>query len=286
MSRRTACAVLAAVSATACSRLAFLAANVPAAFGRYTRRTDLAYGNDPRQRLDVYLPDAAATRPRPLIVFFHGGRWTFGTREEYRFVGATLAGAGYVAVIAGYRHYPQVRMPGFMDDAARAVGWSVQHAADFDADPQRLFLMGHSSGAHMAALLALDPRYFAATGQPAPHIAGVIGLSGAYDFLPLDSADLEDMFGPPGRYADSQPIHFARAGAPPMLLCVGLQDQTVAPKNSINLAAALRADGVPVTLREFPKLGHADTVAALSVPARGRAPVLADIEAFVGATAV
>jgi acetyl esterase/lipase len=300
MSRRSVLAALAAVAAGGCSRLAFLAANLPTVFGPYTRLRDRPYGADPRQRVDVYLPGDAgppgaarpgaarpgAARPgpgRPLVVFFHGGRWSVGNKDEYRFVGAALAGAGYVTVVAGYRLYPQVKMQGFMDDAARAVEWSLAHAAQFHADPERLYLMGHSSGAQMAAMLALDPRYFAATGNPAPRIAGVIGLSGAYDFLPLDAADLEDMFGPPDRFEDSQPIHFVHAGAPPMLLFVGLKDHTVAPKNTINFAAALRAHGDAVTLREYPKLDHADTVAALSIPARGRAPVLAEIEAFIGA---
>jgi dipeptidyl aminopeptidase/acylaminoacyl peptidase len=89
------------------------------------------------------------------------------------------------------------------------------------------------------------------------------------------------MFGPPDRYALSQPINFARADAPPMLLVHGERDQNVWPKNTRNLAAALRARDVPVTMRIYPKLGHADTVAALSLPARRRAPVLAEIAAFV-----
>jgi dipeptidyl aminopeptidase/acylaminoacyl peptidase len=129
--------------------------------------------------------------------------------------------------------------------------------------------------------LTLDPRYFAATGQPAPPIAGMIGLSGAYDFLPLLEADVQDMFGPPRLYPESQPINFVRADSPPMLLVHGLKDETVWPKNSRNLATALRARGVPVTLKLYPKLVHADTVAALSKPARGRAPTLTDIHDFV-----
>jgi dipeptidyl aminopeptidase/acylaminoacyl peptidase len=94
--------------------------------------------------------------------------------------------------------------------------------------------------------------------------------------------DIQDMFGPPERYPDSQPINFVRSDAPPMLLVHGLMDKTVWPKNSRNLAAALRARGVPVTLKLYPALMHGDTVAALSLAARGRAPTLADIEAFVG----
>jgi acetyl esterase/lipase len=284
VSRRTALAGFGALLAAGCSRLAFVAANVPAAFGNHRRHADIAYGTDPQQRLDVYVPQAAALAPRPLVVFWHGGRWSFGDKNDYRFVGAALASLGLVAVLANYRHYNQVKMPGFMDDAARAALWAVAHAGEFGADAQRPYLMGHSAGAHMAALVTLDPRYFAALGQPAPPIAGVMGLSGPYDFLPLLEADVQDMFGPPSNYPDSQPINFVRSDAPPMLLVHGLRDDTVWPKNSRNLASALAARGVPVTLKLYPKLEHADTVAALSLPARGRAPTLADIAAFVSQT--
>ena len=170
---------------------------------------------------------------------------------------------------------------GFLDVAARAARWAQAHAADYGADPDRLFLTGHSAGAHLAALLALDPRYFAATGPRRPEIAGVIGLSGPYDFLPLQEDDMKDMFGPPPRYPDSQPINFVHAGAPPMLLVQGLKDNDVWPKNSVNLAAALQAKGVPVTLKLYPKLTHSDTVAALSPPLRGRAPIFKDIGGFI-----
>ena len=281
ISRRSALMSLLGLTTAACSKLAFVAANVPASFGYHKRRTDIAYGTDPQQQLDVYLPDGEAVSPRPLVVFFYGGRWETGDKAEYRFVGAALAALGYVAVLPNYRHYPRVKMLGCMDDAAHGALWALEHAAELGADPGRFFLMGHSAGAHIAALVTLDRRYFLATGGPVPHITGVIGLSGPYDFLPLTDPDLMDMFGPAALYPQSQPINFVRADAPPMLVVQGLNDDAVWPGNAINLAAALRAKGVPVTLKLYPKLSHADTVAALSIPARGRAPTLADIEAFV-----
>jgi acetyl esterase/lipase len=269
----------------ACSKAAFLAANVPAAFGSYKRHANLTYGTDPQQCLDVYVPNRPATGRRAIVVFWHGGRWEFGDKADYRFVGAALAELGYVGVVPNYRHYPQVRMAGFMDDAAEATRWAAAHAENYGADPNRLYLMGHSAGAHIAALLTLDTRYLAAAGQPAPRISGLIGLSGPYDFLPLLELDVQEMFGPPSRYADSQPINFARPCAPPALLVHGLKDRTAWPKNSRNLATALRACGVGVTLKLYPKLGHADTVAALSAPARGRAPTFGDIAAFIDSPA-
>jgi acetyl esterase/lipase len=282
MSRRTALAWLVAATSAGCSRAGFFAVNFPAVFGAYERHTDLAYGADPQQRLDVYVPTKGGRAPRAIVVFWHGGRWTFGDKNDYRFVGAALTELGCVAVVANYRHYPQVKMPGFMDDAAAAALWAAAHAADYGADPRRLYLMGHSAGAHLAALATLDGRYFADLSAPPPPIAGVIGLSGPYDFLPLEEDDVKDMFGPPARYPDSQPINFVRAGAPPMLLVHGLSDDTVWPRNSINFAAALKAVGVPVTLRLYPTLTHSDTVAALSAPLRFRAPILGDIGGFVG----
>lgn len=281
MSRRIALAGLSALLA-GCSRLGFLAANVPAVFGSYKRHANIAYGDDAQHRLDVYVPDQAAGVPRAVVLFWHGGHWRFGDKADYRFVGAALAESGHVAVVANYRHYPQVKMPGFMDDAARAALWAAAHAEEFGGDRRRLYLMGHSAGAHLAALVTLDTGYFAATGQPAPRIAGVIGLSGPYDFLPLLKPHEQDMFGPPQIYAQSQPINFVRADAPPMLLVHGLDDDTVRPKNSVNLAAALSALGVPVTLKLYPKLSHADTVAALTTLLRRRAPTLADTAAFIG----
>jgi acetyl esterase/lipase len=281
VSRRQALAGIAAVGVAGCSRVEFIAANLPTIFGAYTRHADIPYGSDPQQRLDVYLPDKAAATVRTMVIFWYGGRWTTGDKSQYRFVGAALAELGYVAVLPNYRHYPEVKLPGFMDDAARAALWATMHAGDYGVDPGRVYLMGHSAGAHMAALLVLDTRYFAAAGHPVPAIAGVIGLSGPYDFLPLLDADVRDMFGPPADYLDSQPINFVRSDAPPMLLVHGLQDNTVWPKNSRNLATALSARGVPVELRLYPRCGHADTVAALSLPARGRAPTLADLAAFL-----
>src|SRR5450631_150740 len=130
MSRRIALAGLSAFLA-GCARLGFLAANVPAAFGSYKRHTNIAYGADPQHRLDVYVPQRAAGVPRAVVLFWHGGRWRFGDKADYRFVGAALAESGYVTVVANYRHYPQVKMPGFMDDAAQAALWAVTHANEY-----------------------------------------------------------------------------------------------------------------------------------------------------------
>ncbi|HEY2682006.1 MAG TPA: alpha/beta hydrolase [Steroidobacteraceae bacterium] len=262
------------------TRLLFGIVNFPARFGKYHRSINLPYGELPQQRLDVYFPLSSDSAPRALVLFWHGGRWTFGDKRDYRFVGAMLASLGCVAVIPNYRHYPAVKMAGFMQDAARALAFAAAHAREFGADEERVFLMGHSAGAHMAALLALDSRYVTAAAPRAARIAGVVGLSGPYDFLPLNDADVQDMFGPPDSYLESQPIHYAHAGAPPFLLIHGLKDDTVRPKNARNLAAALERAGVSVTLR-LPEVGHAATAAALSQLLSDRLSIRRDIATFL-----
>src|SRR5580698_7186117 len=137
MSRRTVLAGLTALFLDGCSRVGFLAANAPAAFGAYKRHANIAYGPDPQHRLDVYVPTKPKDAARPVIVFWHGGRWREGDKSDYRFVGAALAESGYVVVVANYRHYPQVKMPGFMDDAAQAAQWAAVHGSEFGGDPQR-----------------------------------------------------------------------------------------------------------------------------------------------------
>lgn len=238
----------------------------------------MRYGDAPRQRLDVYAPPAADHAP--VVVFFYGGRWSEGRREDYRFVGAALAEAGIVTIIPDYRLYPEVRFPAFVEDGAAAVAWALDQAEAFGGAPDRLYLMGHSAGAHIAALLALDRRYL---GAAADRLAGWIGLAGPYDFLPLEAADLRDMFGPPERFPRSQPVRFARAGAPPALLLHGRDDATVSPDNSRSLAAALRDAGSDVRLTLYDGVGHAALVGALARPLGFVAPVREAVVRFTRA---
>ncbi|WP_187266096.1 alpha/beta hydrolase [Alkalisalibacterium limincola] len=213
--------------------------------------------------LDVFAPQAADT-PAPVVVFFHGGTWQGGERGEYRFVGDALAARGALALVPDYRKYPQVRFPDFMDDAAAAVAWAHDHARAHGGDPGRIFLAGHSAGAHIAALLATDPRYLEAHGVPRHAIAGLIGLAGAYDFLPSDDEELVAIFGSdPDQQARSQPVNFVDRDTPPALLIHGDADRLVKPANSRSLASELRANGVPVAHTEVAGIGHIRLLAGM-----------------------
>lgn len=238
---------------------------------------DIAYGDGPRRRLDVYAPISATKRPLPVIVFIYGGSWANGMREGYGFAARALAAAGFITIVPDYRLVPEVYFPGFVEDCAAAVRWTRAHAKDYGGDPDRIVLVGHSAGAYNAAMLALDPEFL---GRDRAAIRGFAGMAGPYDFLPLDGAVSRTTFGRWPRPEQTQPIHYADASAPPMLLLHGQEDDTVWPKNSINLDRKLRSVGVSSQIKLYPDLGHVGIVTALAKPFRGKAPVLADITAF------
>ena len=278
-------AALALAALGGCSPAGVL--NAAVSHKNFQAENGLVYGNAPRQRLDVYMPTAVAPAPgshgRPVVVFFYGGSWQNGSRSSYLFVGAALASRGFVAMVPDYRTWPDTAFPGFVDDAATAVRWARDHAAEFGGDPSRIFLMGHSAGAHIVMMLATDGRYLAAQHLSKSDISGVIGLAGPYDFLPLQDATLEEIF-PPALRAASQPINFVKGDEPPMFLAAGRRDTTVDPGNTDRLAAKLRAAGdTEVEVKHYPNVGHALLVGALAGPLRGFAPVLDDTSAFIDA---
>jgi len=234
------------------------------------------------QTLDVWRPTGKATVKRPVLIFWYGGGWAKGDRRSYAFAARAYARAGFVVVMPDYRKVPDIRFPAFLQDGAEAVKWTRDHIADYGGDPDRIAVAGHSAGAHIVAMLTLDTRWLKAEGVDPKIIKAAVGLSGPYDFYPFTSnRAIEAMKG--ADPATTQPINFARADAPPMLLVTSTGDTEVRPKNAINLAAKLKALGAPVTLIQYPALTHEDVAKALSKPFRGKGPILADSVAFLNA---
>jgi acetyl esterase/lipase len=240
-----------------------------------------AYGPLARQKLDVWVPKAKTAAPLPVVVFFYGGGWVAGERGDYGFAGRAFAANGFVAIVADYRLVPQVRFPAFLEDGALAVKWARDHAREYGGDPQRISLAGHSAGAYEAAMLTLDPHYLRAAGVD-PHIVRAAALLAApTDFYPWTEARGRDALGAWPRPRETQPITFARADAPPILLMHGTADTVVRPYNSERLAAKLARLGAPVALRLYPGKSHVDLVKSLSPLFRGSTPALFDSVAFL-----
>ncbi len=251
--------------------------------GTRTALADGHYGPLADQRIEVVVPDGAATAPRPVIVFIHGGGWHSGTPGEYHFIGRTFARQGYVVVLVGYRMVPEGAYPRMLEDSALAVAWTREHLAEFGGDPERVFLMGHSAGAYNVVMLALERQWLGRAGVPEGFVKGVIGLSGPYDFYPFTSDSARAAFAHVADPALTQPIHFARGDAPPMLLLTGDADTTVKPRNSFALAKALTAAGLPTAPVVLAGVDHAGPVLKLAQPFMRDRRVIDPVLAFLAA---
>lgn len=242
----------------------------------------IAYAEHSRHRLDVCRPAAAVAAP--VVVFFYGGAWRSGNKGLYRYVAKALARRGYVAVVPDYRIFPQARYPDFLEDGAQVVRWAKDNVGRFGGDPDKIFLKGHSAGAHIAAMLSIDARWLHQVGlAPGRDIAGLIGISGPYDYLPLRDETLKVIFGGADRQ-ETQPIFHVTSGAPPALLMTGGRDRLVEPGNATRLAERLVAAGNTATVKTYRRVGHYFIIAAVAPLLRLFVPVLRDIDAFIAAT--
>jgi len=251
----------------------------------YKLESGIAFGQLPRQKLDIYSPNNAsenqAHKPRKVVIFYYGGSWDSGERGDYKFVGEALASMGFVVVIPDYRVYPEVLFPAFMDDPALAAKWVKDNISQYQGDANQVFLAGHSAGAHIAVMMAVNAEYLAKQSLNPTDFVGVIGLAGPYDFLPLKSERLKTIFGPESEQWKSQPINFVDGKNPPMLLAVGKKDGTVWPRNSHNLAKKIKKNNGLVQVIEFENYGHIDMAAKLAKPLRGNGELLKVVADFI-----
>jgi acetyl esterase/lipase len=233
------------------------------------------------QSLDIWKPEASAADSLPVVIFWYGGGWAKGDRTAYAFAGRALAREGFLVVIPDYRKVPQVRFPAFLDDGAEAVAWVESNIAEHGGDPARIAFMGHSAGAYQAVMLALDAKRLTAAGADPAKVKAAVGLSGPYDFYPFTSDRAIDAMSQWPRPEETQPITFARADAPPVLLVTSDGDETVRPRNTNNLAEKLRSMGALADAVNYGPLTHEEVVMALSVPFRDKGLVLADSARFL-----
>lgn len=243
------------------------------------------YGLHPRQLLDVWVPTARRHRGAalPVVVFFYGGGWHKGERGHYAFAGAALAGEGFVAIVADYRLVPEGRFPTMIEDGAEAIRWARDHATDFGGDPERISICGHSAGAYIGAMLTLDRRWLRRAGVDPRIIRAGALMAGPYDFAPFTEYRGRNTFAHWPRVEETQPIHFARRTAAPLLLLTGSNDKLVYPRNSRRLAERLRELGAEAECQSYRGVGHVDIMLSFSRTFRSRSPALADAVAFLRA---
>ena len=245
----------------------------------YRRLRNVAYGNGPRQRMDIYLPQNARASA-PVLLFFYGGAFRCGRKEEYPIFGQAFASKGIVVAVADYSIHPEGRFPDFLQDGAQAVAALHARAAEWGGDPDRTFVAGHSAGAYLAVMLASNPAYLRAAGGEPSWIRGIIALAGRYHELPLGDATALEIFRGPAR-DETRPSTYIDGKRPPMLLASGANDHASVLESIRRLAAHLRDKGSEAEEVIYSGIGHMGIMLALAPGFRGRAPVRDDIARFI-----
>jgi len=265
----------------ACTQTQLLLINSLARFDDFSAVENIAYGEHELNRLDIYLPKRAKAS-HASVVFFYGGCWggcETINKENYLFVAQALTSHGYTVVIPDYRRYPEVKFDTIINDSKQSVDWVKKHIAEYGGNAEKIFLMGHSAGAHLAAMLTLNEAYLAPSTYRS--IKGFVGLAGPYNFLPFTDAYQKVVFGPEEKYPDSQPINFVQGTEPPLLLLYGTSDVMVKPVNIESLSRKVKEAGGCVETHLYGNLDHVGLLGSLSLPLQNSEPVLLDIIDFL-----
>lgn len=240
---------------------------------------NIPYANGDRQKLDIYAPAEIPRELAPVVIFYYGGAWKQGTKEDYVFVGHALAAKGFVVVIPDYRLVPEVQYPDFVFDNAAAVKWVEDNIRGYGGDKRRVFLSGHSAGAYNAVMLGMDSSYLRQFSVTIP-IRGVAALSGPYAVYPFEFKELEAAFGNVDNPQLTQPINLPTEETVPMFLGHGDLDFIVSKDNTLLMQKKLLQANRSVTAKIYESLEHMEPVMALSTVWRWRSPVLEDMVEF------
>jgi acetyl esterase/lipase len=254
---------------------------------------ELPYGPDPNQRLDLSLP---AAKRFPTVIFVHGGSLTSGDKSDgdYGKVCAPFSDAGMACANVNYRLGPAHSWPAQAEDVAAAVAWVRRNIEVRGGDPRKLFLVGHSSGAMLVALVATDERYLTGRGLKTSVLRGVVPMGSIMWDLDLEQAikqygrsRVEDSFGrdPDNKifgsltaYLDHWPIRHVRAGMPPFLFLVAEREKEQPPvlKTDSTLVEKARALGNWAGYKVLPGRTHYSAIRNLSVPGDGVFTIIRD----------
>jgi acetyl esterase/lipase len=247
-------------------------------------KRDIPYAEpaQPRQVLDVYAP--AGAKKLPVVFWIHGGGWQTGDKSNVAAKPRAFADRGFVFVSTNYRLLPHADMGTLVRDVAKAVGWVHDHIAGYGGDPKRLFIMGHSAGAQLAALLCTDDRYLKAEGVSLASVRGCVPVDGDTYDLPLiieTGAARRKSLGQPepkfGHYQKfgSDPVkhrdfsavnHVAKGKRIPPFLLLHVDNHVDVTAQAVRLREALRSAGIPAETFAAPDTDHVKLDANLGLP--------------------
>lgn len=233
--------------------LLFLAATISAPSFAEVQQ-DIAYGSHQKQRLDLYAP--ANPTNAPVMVYMHGGAWKIGDKRAVHKKADFFNAKGWIFISTNYRLLPDGRHPNNVDDVAKAIAWTHDNIRNGGGNPDAIFIMGHSAGAHLVALVATDERPLKKAGKDLSVIKGVIPLdTQAYDIPALmeerASRVYQDVFSEdPAVWRDASPItHVAKGkNIPPFLICysrgMARRPNPKRPQQANAFAVKLEAAGI------------------------------------------
>ena len=215
---------------------------------------NLPYGDDERQKLDVYMPDDASVTLAPVLMFMHGGYWVIGHKDLLGFMAPAITPAPAVLVSVGYRLAPGAKYPQQVDDCRAALRWVYDHIADYGGDPDRIYVGGHSAGGHLAAMLTLQRTQRTALGLPEDVIKGCFPVSGVFDVADTLQDRREALLRTQDDVRDASPLHNTGGNTVPFLLEIGTDDFDNLRSQHPQMLAALRSQ--PGYVEEMVREGH------------------------------
>lgn len=229
------------------------AARTAAAKADLRFHADTRYGDHADEALDLYRPENDAA---PVLIFLHGGAWRLLSKDESGYLAPLFAKADVMTVAVNFSNAPAASLDTMAAQIRRAVAFLRGHVAEFGGDPERIYLAGHSSGAHLAAMAALE--------EP---VAGVILVSGVYDLEPVRlSARNEYLHLDDAAAARNSPLHALRPGLPPAIVAWGGGELDEFQRASRDCATAWEAQGAPVEQVFIPENNHFDMGDAFADP--------------------
>lgn len=222
---------------------------------RLAGHLDLAYGDTPLQKLDLFAARPRGKGPAPIHVFFHGGYWRAQDKANFAFIAEHLVERGICTVIANYDLCPTVTLDGVVASAMKAIAWTFRHAADYGADPKHLTLSGSSAGAHLQAMaLAQD---WVAQRLPPDIIKGAVPISGIYDPEPARHISVNAEIRLTEAIAErNNALALAPRVRCPVTLFVGGDEPAEWRRQTELYASHLRRHGVNPTLTVVPGAHH------------------------------
>lgn len=240
-------------------------------FPGHIQKRDIEYGPANNARLDIY--GIPSDRQKPVVLFWHGGSWKNGDKSYYQFLAHAIERLDAIPVIVGYPLYPDRRYPGFIDDAQQALAWTRKNIAHYGGDADRIFVMGHSAGAHTATMLTAQDR--------AGEIRGCISVAGP---VKLKRQYWENVFGKETFDKGLEnPVNHLNDTNHRYLLIHGKADTVVPLSDTVYFERELLGHSNKVTVVSPKRLGHMRILLTLVGPLVHLYTVKKQVKAFISA---